>query len=134
MTSDLALAELLHALSADQLALVGNNIAGIAAEDAAGMILLEDDFVAIHKNLKHIFHANVYCPAQLDGQNDTSKRVKLTHNTGGFHRGIPPRFEKITLFMIDYPAYFTDSFPFCQVIFDYIQINVCHCVPTVEKR
>ena len=134
MTSDLALAELLHALSADQLALVGYNIAGVAAEDAAGMILLEDDFVAIHKNLKHIFHANVHCPAQLNGQNNASKRVKLTHNTGGFHRGIPPRFGKITLFMTEYHTYFTGRMRFCQGIFDYIQINVCHCVPTVEKR
>ena len=70
---------------ADELALVGRHIAGVAAEDAGRVVLLQHDPVILHEDFDHVLHADIHGPAQLDGQNDTAEAIKLANNAGRLH-------------------------------------------------
>lgn len=83
--SDLQLLQLFQALAADVLPLVGDHIAGVVAEDAGGLILAQDDRVAIHIDLQGVALVNVQGAAQLDGKDDPTQFIDFSDNSGGFH-------------------------------------------------
>ena len=71
---------------ADVFPLVRDDVPGIPAENAGGLILVEDDRGAVNIDLKGVALRNVQGPAELDGQNDTSQFIDLTNNSGCFHK------------------------------------------------
>jgi hypothetical protein len=83
--------QLFKALIADQLALEKVHITRVVAEDAGGMILLQDDLVAFRKDFEGILHGNIHGLAQFDGNYDSSQVVKLPYDTGRFHSVWPPK-------------------------------------------
>lgn len=76
---------MLDALGADVFTLVAYNTLGAVAENAGGMILVEDDIVALNKNLQCVAFCNVQSTAELNGKNDSSELIYLSYNTGRLH-------------------------------------------------
>ena len=77
--------ELLQAIGAYELAHIGFDVAGIAAENTGGVILLENDLVILHEDFQRIAYRDVESSSQFDGKDNTSKLVQLTDDTGRFH-------------------------------------------------
>ena len=75
-----------QACFADQLASVKNHIICIAAEQARGNILLEDDLVLFNENLDGILILDVHLIAKLNREHDSAKFIDAANDTGGFHR------------------------------------------------
>ena len=77
---------LVQAMLADELVLIIDYMVCIAAEDAAGLILLQNNLIAVHKDFDGILRGNTHCSAQFDRNNNTAEGIELTDNTGGFHK------------------------------------------------
>ena len=56
---------------------------GIAA--AGGAVFLEDDVVAVHKDLQFGVGVQAHAGAQLFGQNDAPQCIDAADNAGAFH-------------------------------------------------
>ena len=80
----------LYTALADKLALVFNEVLCLAAEDAVGLMLLEDDAVALYIDFNGVLFGQIEGSSHFNGQNDSSKLVELTNDTGGFHMFLPP--------------------------------------------
>src|SRR5690606_10953688 len=74
-----------HAAAADLLALEVLHAGGVAAEDARGLVLAEDDLVAVDVDLERIFLFDVESPAEFNRYHDTPQFVDFPHDAGGLH-------------------------------------------------
>lgn len=77
--------EVLDALGADVLSLVAYDTLCAVAEDACGMILVENDVVTLNKDFQRITLGNIKSTAQLDGKDNASELVNFSYNSGRFH-------------------------------------------------
>lgn len=74
--------ELAHAIRTYAVALVLDRILYVAAEDAGGRILFENDFVAVYEDFDGIFTIlNVELPAQLFGKDDPAHFIDGPYHT-----------------------------------------------------
>lgn len=74
--------KLLQTLTANALSAKIYHVGGIAAKDAGGKILFENDTVSVRKNLYRILYVEIHHLSKLDGKNDSSKLVHLAYYTG----------------------------------------------------
>ena len=72
----------------DVLALEGNDLLGTAAENAGGLVLAENDRLAVNVDLYGITQLDIECTAQLDGKYDATQLVYFSYNTCRFHISI----------------------------------------------
>ena len=72
----------------DVLTLEGYDLLGTAAEDTGGLVLAENDRLAVNVDLYGITKLDVEGTAQLDGKNDTTQLVYFSYNTCRFHISI----------------------------------------------
>ena len=79
------LAQIAAAVDAHVLTLIAADVAGVAAEDAGGLIFLHDDARAVDVNFQAVSFCNIQCATQFDGQDNAPQLVDLTHDTGRFH-------------------------------------------------
>ena len=82
--------QIASAVVADALILVKGNLLIAAAEDTAGLVLAQNDGIALGVNLQRITASHVQRLAQFDGQSDSAQIVDMSDNTGGFHKNVPP--------------------------------------------
>jgi len=75
----------LHAGLADRLALVFNDVSAFAAENAVGLVLFQNNAVALNVYLNGILFGKVESSSHFDGENDSSQFVELANDSGGFH-------------------------------------------------
>ena len=73
------------------LAFIGADVAGVTAEDAGRLVLLEDDGVVLDEYLQGVVVGNLQGTAKLDRQLETPHAVNAAHNAGGSHRKNPFR-------------------------------------------
>jgi hypothetical protein len=81
MRSELVL-KLLKTRRADTLIAEINNVVSIVAEDARGLIFLENDFVLVGKYLKGVLFVYIHCLADAYGKHDSAKLIYFSYNTG----------------------------------------------------
>ena len=82
--------QIASAVVADALILVKGNLLIAAAEDTAGLVLAQNDGIALGVNLQGITASHVQRLAQFDGQSDSAQIVDMSDNAGGFHKNVPP--------------------------------------------
>ena len=63
-----------------------NDIVSVVAENASGLILLQNDLIAVCKDLDSISLLDVQDFSDLDRKHDSSQLVNLTYYTGRFHK------------------------------------------------
>ena len=73
--------DLFKAICADALVVKVNNIVGVAAENAGGLIFLENDLIVIGKDLNGIFDVDIHNFSDLDGKNDSSELVYFSYDS-----------------------------------------------------
>ena len=78
----LKLLKLLQASAANVLVLVVDDVFGVTAEDAGGLILLQDDRRTINIDFQCVFLDDVEGSAQFDRKDDASQFVNFTNDTG----------------------------------------------------
>src|SRR5574344_548682 len=81
--------ELLEAFGTDVFPLEQCDVLGAVAENAAGLILFQNDRGTLHIDFQCILLRDVQCPPHLDGQNDTTQLIYLSDNSRGFHNRTP---------------------------------------------
>ena len=74
------LLQFFQAVAADQLILVVHHVPRVIAEDAGGMILLQDDFIILHKDFQRIAQADVHGSAQFDGDDDPPQIIQFAND------------------------------------------------------
>ena len=77
--------KLAHASGADHLALKFSEHSFAAAEKAGIFILFKYNFVSVNIDFNRIGAAYIHFGAHLLGNNNASKLVNASYNTGGFH-------------------------------------------------
>ena len=81
----LVVLHLLEALPADVLAFDLNDIGGVVAEDACGLILAKDDIVSFYEDLYWISILKIECGTKLFGNYDPSELVQLPDYACSLH-------------------------------------------------
>lgn len=76
---------MLDAIRANVLSLIAYDTLCAVAEDAGGMILVENDVVTLNKDFQRITLGNIKSTAQFNGKDDASKLVNFSYNSGRFH-------------------------------------------------
>ena len=76
-----ALLQSLDALGADVFTVEYYDILGIIAENAGGLVLLQDNGRTIHVDFKRILFCYVKGTAQFDGKNDAAQLVHFSHDS-----------------------------------------------------
>ena len=79
--SDLLL-EHADAVGADVLAAEVDDVAGIIAEDASGLILLQDNGVPLYVDLHGVLLSDVQGPPELYREHDAAELVDLSNDAG----------------------------------------------------
>ena len=74
--------ELFDAVGANILAFVVDDVLGIVAEDACGMILMKNDVVTLHEYLESVLLSNIQGTAQLYGKNDAAELIYFSDYSG----------------------------------------------------
>lgn len=77
--------QLLETVGADIFAAEIDHVLGIVAENAGGLILLQDDGGSIYIDLQRVLFRDVQCAPELDGENDPAEFIDLSDNAGRFH-------------------------------------------------
>jgi hypothetical protein len=80
LSSELCL-DLFKAICADALVVKINNIVGVAAENAGGLIFFKNDLIIIGKDLNGIFDVDIHNFSDLDGKNDSSELVYFSYDS-----------------------------------------------------
>lgn len=81
--------ELSHALRANSLALILNNIFSAFAEYTITLEFLEDDHIVISINFNLILNSKVKSPSDFDRKYNSSEIVNVSYNTCRFHSKNP---------------------------------------------
>ena len=79
------------AVVADALVLVQGDFLVAAAENAAGLMLSQNDRVALGIDLQRIAASHIQGLAQFDGQSDAAQIVDMSDNASRFHNKAPPK-------------------------------------------
>ena len=74
--------ELLEAISANSLVVEVNNVVGVSAEYAGGLVFLKDDLIVVGEDLNGVLYVDIHYFSYLDGENDSSKLVYFSYNSG----------------------------------------------------
>jgi len=77
--------QFLEAVGADVFALKGFHAAGAAAENAVGLMLLQYDRIALHKDFQLVSLINVQYFSQFTGQDNSSQIIDSTYDSSRFH-------------------------------------------------
>jgi hypothetical protein len=83
------------AVVADALVLVQGDLLVAAAEDAAGLMLAQDDGIALGIDLQGIATGHIQSLTQFDGQSDAAQIINVANDAGRFHNKIPPSISLI---------------------------------------
>ena len=75
MRLQLPAAQLGQTAPANQLALIGNHVSGIVAENAGGMIFFQYDLVAVYENFQRVLQGKIHGAAKLHGDHNAPQRV-----------------------------------------------------------
>ena len=75
----------LEAVLADELGAVEDDVLSVAAEEAGGNVLFQDDAVVFHEDLDGVLVLDVHLVAEFDGEHDAAQFVDAAYNTCGFH-------------------------------------------------
>jgi len=89
LCSDL-LSEILYTAFADKLAFVVNEILALAAKQAVGLMLSEDDAVALNIDLNCILFCEIKGSSHFNRQYYSAEFIEFSDDAGGFHASIPP--------------------------------------------
>ena len=73
--------ELLEAIGANSLVVEVNNVVGVSAEYAGGLVFLEDDLVIVGEDLYGILDVDVHDLSDLDGENYSSELVYFSYDS-----------------------------------------------------
>ena len=79
------------AIVANALILIQCNLLVAAAKNAAGLMLPQNDGIALRINFQGIAAGHVQSLAQLDGQSDAAQIINMTNDAGRFHKSFPPK-------------------------------------------
>jgi hypothetical protein len=79
---DILFLQLCKAILADTLVTEEGDIIRIAAKDAGGVILLQNDLFLVYKDLQGILGAEIQAVTQLDGEYDSAKLINFSYNSG----------------------------------------------------
>ena len=74
------------AIVANALILIQRNLLVAAAKNAAGLMLPQNDGIALRINFQGIAAGHVQSLAQFDRQGDASQIINMSHNAGRLHR------------------------------------------------
>ena len=77
--------DLVDALAANTLFAKVNDVVGVVAKFASGVVLLQNDAVIVGKDLKRVFFVDVHDLAKRLGENDAAELIDLAYDAGGFH-------------------------------------------------
>ena len=83
--SGVQLLQLRQAAGADVPAFILDDILYIVAESAGGLILLQNDLIAVHVDLQGILLRDIQGAPQFNGQNDAAEAVHLSDDSGSLH-------------------------------------------------
>ena len=83
-TSELVL-DLIEAIGADAFAVEEDDIVSVVAENAGGVIFLQNDAVVVGEDLDRVLYFNIHCFADLDGEDDSAQLVDLSDHSRRFH-------------------------------------------------
>jgi hypothetical protein len=75
----------LEAVLADELGAVEDDILCVAAEEAGGNVLLQDDAVVFHEDLDGVLVLDVHLVAKFDGEHDAAQFVDAAYDSSRFH-------------------------------------------------
>ena len=75
------LLDLCKTIWANTLTVVINDIVSIGAENARGLVLLENDSVAVNKYFKRILLVDIQILSDAHGKNDSTQLVDLSNDT-----------------------------------------------------
>ena len=81
--------QFLEALGADVLSLEYRDILGAVTENAAGLILFQNDGRALHIDFQCILFRDVQCAAHFDRENDSTQFIDFSHDSSCFHNISP---------------------------------------------
>lgn len=84
------LLDLIEASGTDALTVKENDIVGVVAENAGGMIFLKDDAVIVGEDLDRVLYLDVHRLADLDGENNSAQLVNFSDHTCRFHNWVCP--------------------------------------------
>lgn len=88
---------ILHLFNAgctDALAVEINDIVNLVAENAGGLILLQNDLVFVNENFNRVLLLNVQGLSDFDGKNDSAQLVYLANDSRRFHKFSPSSFDR----------------------------------------
>lgn len=80
----------INALRAHVFSFEVGDIGGAVAENTCGLVLFENDLVAFHVDFQRIPFVDIQRATQFDRQNDASKLVNFSYNSGRFQYDSPP--------------------------------------------
>ncbi len=83
-------------VSADIFPLERDDALLLSAEDARGLILLENDHVRIRIDLQRILFTDIQCTSQLDRKNNTPELVDFSNNACRFHLNDLPNVDNMS--------------------------------------
>ena len=82
--------DILQTALAEKLIPEGDEGRVTATEIAADLVLFQDDGIAVHQNLQHVFRMNIKRAAELDRQDNTAEGIQLTDDACALHGKKPP--------------------------------------------
>jgi hypothetical protein len=104
----LAKFELFEALITDQLALEQVHVTCVVAKDAGRMVLLQNDLIALGKDLERVLDGDIHRLPQFNGDDDPPQIIQFPYYAGRFHSNCLLRIDDAD------QHYFTESPKLCQ--------------------
>ena len=77
--------DLVETIGADAFTVEENDVVCVVAEDAGGMILLEDDAAVVGEDLDGVLDLDVHRLADLNGEHDSAELVNFSDHSCRFH-------------------------------------------------
>ena len=77
--------DFLYAIFADELSVEALNVVSVAAENAGGFVLFENNLVVFDKNLNRVTIINPEVLSELNRENESSELINLSYHACRFH-------------------------------------------------
>ena len=73
------------AVFADKLSFVFDKIFVLAADNAVGLVLFQNNLVAIYKDFNGVLFCQSKGSSDFNGENDSAEFIEFANDAGGFH-------------------------------------------------